>query len=360
MVEESSIRDEIEAAWAAHEEGDTEAVEGKPTPELDSPDTGSEVKEPEAKPTPTLETKEPVTPEKRGPGRPKKVEAAPTTPTPAAEPIEAPRSWKAPEREAFSSLPRHLQETISKREIERDTATNNRLMELSRAQKRYAEIDSVLAPHEEKWAKAGIQPGAVMRQFLAWQDYLDRDPQTAIKELAGSYGLNLAELAQKQPTVDPEVARLRQELAQVQGTIQQQQTYEQQQYQTQLEQGIEAYATEIGTDGKPVRPYFQEIWSDMLPIVSHLVQAEPGLTHRQVLDQAYERAMWMNPQVRERLIEEKHKAAEAKRIAEMQNRTQKAKAAAVSVRGSPTSGATPSSAPASIRDSLESAWDSLT
>jgi len=228
-------------------------------------------------------------------------------------------------------------------------------MELSRVQKRYAEIDSVLAPHEEKWAKAGIQPGAVIKQFLAWQNYLDRDPQTAINELASSYGLNLAELAQKQPQVDPEIARLRQELAQVQGTMSERQMYEQQQYQTQLEQGIEAYATEIGTDGKPVRPYFQEIWSDMLPIVSHFAANEPGLTHRQVLDQAYERAMWMNPQVRERLLKEQ----ESKRIAEMQTRTQKAKAAAVSVRGSPTSGAMPSSAPASIRDSLESAWDSL-
>lgn len=357
MSEENSIRDEIEAAWAAHDGDDV----GTPAPTtesgLDAPDAAAITADVDV--TKGLETKPTAEPtqEKRGPGRPKKSEqtAAPAVEKPAAPTYEAPKSWKQAEREAFSSLPPHLQETISKRESERDTATNNRLMELSRVQKRYAEIDSVLAPHEEKWAKAGIQPGAVIKQFLAWQNYLDRDPQTAINELASSYGLNLAELAQKQPQVDPEIARLRQELAQVQGTMSERQMYEQQQYQTQLEQGIEAYATEIGTDGKPVRPYFQEIWSDMLPIVSHLAANEPGLTHRQVLDQAYERAMWMNPQVRERLLKEQ----ESKRIAEMQTRTQKAKAAAVSVRGSPTSGAMPSSAPASIRDSLESAWDSL-
>lgn len=358
---ESSIRDEIELAWESHESGDTVAKDAPSIPELDSPESVTTPTkfddEPAKEPAAAVEAK----PEKRGPGRPKKSEqvtpAIDPTPTPS---IEAPRSWRADERENFKQLPPALQETISRREIERERAFTQRMEETSRAQRRYAQLDEVLAPHEEKWGMAGVEPAQVIKQFLHWQNALDRDPATALSQLAQSYGLDVGSLGQQAPKIDPEIQRLRQELEQVQGSMSQREQYAQQQYQTQLEQGIEAYATEKGADGRPARPYFEDVWADMTSIVKDLVRDQPHLTHRQVLDQAYDRATWANPTVRERVLAEHEKSKEAKRMAEGNARAQKAKAAAVSVRGSPVGSSIATSSSNSIRESLESAWDSLT
>lgn len=368
MGESTSVRDEIEAAWEAHESGDAVAKDGPALPELDSPDSPATDSEktvtPEVKAAPETETEKPVV-EKRKPGRPRKDETTPAVDATAATtdaqpPIEAPHSWAAAEKAEFAKLPRQTQETIARREYERDRALYQGREQISQLQRKYSGLDQVLAPHEDQWMRQGIQPAQVVGQFLAWQKYLDSDPSAALRQLAQSYGLDLAQVAQTAPQVDPEIQRLRSELNNIQAALGQRDEGAAQEYSAQLEQGIEQYAQEKSTDGKPLRPYFAEVWQDMLPIVSHMANTQPNLTHRQILDASYDKAMWMNPQIRERVLQEKAKTDEAKRMSEANEKAQRAKAAAVSVRGSPSGTIAPQAAHSSVRESLLANWDALT
>lgn len=56
---------------------------------------------------------------------------APEQPDAASPPIEPPRAWTAAEKEAFNTLPRAAQESISERERARDAEINRRLSEIA-------------------------------------------------------------------------------------------------------------------------------------------------------------------------------------------------------------------------------------
>ena len=373
-TETESLRDALESSWDAIESGQTDgAKDDGIIPELDTPKTESD---------------SPVTPEvsktespgdsrgdrdDKGRFRKKEAEAAAAkegkapevkteaaTPAPeAGEPIIAPISWKKDEQEAFRSLPRPVQETIARREKEREVAWNRGQMEVAQYRKKYSDIDAALAPHENKWARAGIQPGQVIRQFLAWQDRLDADPQKGIAELAATYGIDPATLAQHAPAVDPQISSLQAEIQRLKTEVMGRSQYEEQAYMSEVSNSIGAYAMEKGQDGKPLRPYFNDVYQDMLPIADSLKRANPNATPTQILDAAYDRAVYANPSTRAAMLEERIKQEEAKRIAEAKDRTTRAKLASSTLTNG-TPGTLTNGGPKTIRESLLQTWDELT
>ena len=63
-------------------------------------------------------------------------------------------------------------------------------------------------------------------------------------------------------------------------------------------------------------------------------QQEPGLPHQEVLQKAYDQAIWLNPDVREKIIAEQRAQAETQRTQAVATKAASAKKAAVSVKGS--------------------------
>lgn len=242
------------------------------------------------------------------------------------ESIRPPASWSAQAKADFAALPPHIQREVSKRESDIDKGFRERAEQL----KRYEPLESVIAPHRQKWAVAGVDEATAVKQLLAASDWLDSDPQSALSHLARSYGVNIASLGQPsaqsgggtgQPQAQPdpvanEIQALRQELQAIK------QGKEQETQQTYVSQ-IEAFAAD------PANPYFENV----KPAMAKLLQS--GLV--ETLPEAYERAIWADPTIRPLLMQQQAKPAIDP------NRALKAKMAGASVTGSPGNSPPPTS-----------------
>jgi hypothetical protein len=73
-------------------------------------------------------------------------------------------------------------------------------------------------------------------------------------------------------------------------------------------------------------PYLNDVQGEMAVLVPMIRQSNPSLSHEQVLQSAYERAIWANPDVKPLLLQAQ--AAVAARPSENQDRVREAKRAA--------------------------------
>lgn len=258
-------------------------------------------------------------------------------PEPTKEAIRVPSSW-APEAKAqFSTLSPELQKAISKREAEIEYGLQQKAKEL----KRYEPLEQVLAPKRDLWAAQGIDEVTAVKTLLAAQDLLEKDPVQGLTYLARSYGVNLASVAgqpsaqpaagttgQHQAQPDPVAAELQALKAKLEAFEQGQQQQVQSTYQAQ----IEAFAAD------PANLYFENV----KPKMAALLQSGAATD----LADAYQQAIWADPNIRPLLLQEQVKPKDQAR-----EHVAKAKAASVSVTGSP--GASPPMASnGTIRDDI--------
>jgi hypothetical protein len=100
---------------------------------------------------------------------------------------------------------------------------------------------------------------------------------------------------------------------------------------------------ELGQDGQPLRPFILDVLDEMQAIIPQIRNANPGLAHSQVLQSAYDRAVWANPETRSVLQQQAQTAEDERRRAANQSRvTEARRATAANIPSRPTSsGATP-------------------
>lgn len=274
-------------------------------------------------------------------------------------PIQPPSSWAAEKREAFTRLPRDLQEEVVRRETDLRRYLTDQSEKLAQAQRTYADLDAAIAPYREQFARAGVTHGQVFNQLMSWQRYLDSNPGQALADLAASYGLDLRQLAenvgaQAQP-VPSYVQDMRQQLQQMQGYVQRQQQVAQQQAQQALQYEVQSFASERDQSGQPLRPYLETVMDDMMIEVPALRRANPHLSNREVLQTAYERAVWANPTTRALELQRQQQAS----AVAQQQKTQQAKRAAKLVNGHAPQAYAPNP-PNDLRSALLAAWDEQT
>ena len=69
------------------------------------------------------------------------------------------------------------------------------------------------------------------------------------------------------------------------------------------------WMNEVDAQGHPLRPYVGDVTDDIVALIPHVQAANPNWTHAQVMQNAYERAIWANPEIRALLQAEQAKAA---------------------------------------------------
>ena len=322
---------------------ETAAVEAEPTPV-------------EATPEPVADAVEPVAEEKtakRGSdgkflakgtevGQDATDKPAEDAPEPAEKlAIRVPSSW-APEAKAkFESLDPAVQRAIAKREQEIDSGLRKKGEEI----KRYEPLEALIAPRRDQWSLQGMDEVKAIQTLFAAQDLLEKDPVRGLTLLAQSYGVNLASVAgqpsaqpdarttgQPQAQPDPvasELQILKQELhALKQGREQEvQQTYQSQ---------IEAFASD------PANIYFENVKPQMAALLKAGVATD--------LPDAYQQAVWADPTIRPLLLAQQT----APKTDQARAHAEKARAAGVSVTGSPSAHA-PMTSNGSIADDIRMA-----
>jgi len=273
----------------------------------------------------------------------------------ATPPIAPPVSWSATAKSVFPSLPPAIQAEIVKREgdIERGRA------QWQQGAERLNRLDQVLAPRQQRLQMVGIDEATYVRALLAADEYLDRDPVSALLDLGRQKGVNWSALVGRlsgQPAQPGPQGQgpLPQQLAPIVGQVQQLTQWAQQQ-QRKAEQGrmqghvnaVEQFAAD------PANVYFHNVRTTM----SQLIKAGAATT----LEDAYQKACWADPEIRPLMLQAQASAAEQQRQSAARAKVQQARNASGSVTGSPSPGATSGrgASPKTLRDGLAQAWDDL-
>ena len=296
----------------------------------------------------------------RGPdGKFVKAEAAPETAAPAAQnptdqakpettaaPASSgttapPSSWSADAKALWPSLSPALQQAVLKREGE----VSEGFKSYGQKVKDYEPIAQVLQPIRSMLDLNGVEPATYVRQLVAADQYLRTKPQEAIRWIAQQYGIDLGQTtaAPEDTYVDPQLAAVKQQLAGLAQNFQQQQQAGRDAEARRIQAEIEAF--------KKDHEHFDDVRADMSALF-----ASGRATS---LQEAYDSAVWANPNVRPKLLEAQNKAAEAKRAEEDARRAQEAKrlnAINVTTRG--TSGASP--AAESLDDTIRRSYKTAT
>lgn len=258
-------------------------------------------------------------------------EQQPETGTPQ-ESIRPPASWSAAAKAKFATLDPDVQKEVLKREQDVEKGFRDRANEL----KRYQPLEDVLAPRRALWAAQGLDETQAIKTLLAAQDLLEQDPRKGLEFLAKSYGVSLAQPQGQAPEPQPQgnSPQYEQLLAKF----------------SQLEQRLQE------AQSAPVVSQVESFFADPKNLYAENVRSDMAVLLREGrakdLPEAYEMACWMRPDIRPLL--------QTPQVAKVQDNVAKAKAAAVSVTGSPANARGASNnATGSIEDDIRKAYEEL-
>ncbi len=245
--------------------------------------------------------------------------------------IDAPLSWSAEQKAKWSTLPPDVQTYVSQREKESHEAISRAGQQL----KAYEPIGQVIEQHAHIFQKNGLQPADGINRLLAVNEMLEANPRAAIEQIAKAYGVTLqGQAEQTDNPVDPRVGELESRLAKAESylTAQQRSAVHAEQNALVLDsmKTLQASLAREIADFAKDKPHFEAVRG----IMAGLMQSGSVET----LKDAYERAVYADPTIRQSMIAEEQSKAEAKRKADEAERVKNAKkAAGVNLKSSPGS-----------------------
>jgi len=269
-----------------------------------------------------------------------KASAAPA-PTPADAP---PVGWTADAKAEWSNLSPALKAAVLKREDE--IAKGGQ--QWSAEKRRY---EGVLAPLAQEGARYGLNAEQAAQTLLAAHHRLEKNPVDGILQLCNQYGVNPSTLAGQQPAEDspqqqqPDIRELvRQAVAPILNPIQQRFMVEDQRLTQSI---VEQFASS--------HEHFEAVTDGIMEILPGIKAAYPHWTPQQVLQKAYDVAVYGNEEMRNSILGAKEREAEQVRIADAKKKAAQSRLAASSVTGS--AGGQQAEAPKdSLRAEIEAAF----
>lgn len=240
----------------------------------------------------------------------------------------APSTWKPTARAEYDKLPPAIKAEVHRREQD---FLNGQTQVLPDA-KFGKDVRAVVEPYRMLIEAEGGTPekaiGNLLRTAAIFRVGTPQQKMQALAGIAQQYGVDLQALAPQpgqpppaQSLQDPRVDQLLQQLNQErQGQAQREQQ--------QLEAVSLNWLSQADEKGAPLRPYLGDVMNEMNLLVPQIRQSNPSLTHEGVLQEAYDRATWGNPEIRTLLIQQQGQGQTQVREADNQNRVREARRAA--------------------------------
>lgn len=251
--------------------------------------------------------------------------AAPAVAAPAAESqaVRPPDSWTPAAKAKFATLDPEIQAEVMRREAEvhKGFTKQDEQRALGKT------FSDVVAPYLPMIRAEGGQPIEAVQMLLQTAHNLRHaapdQKQNMIIQLAQQYGVDMQGVFNRlaggqQQQVDPQVAELRQQIAQLQQASQQSRHSAEEAAQAQLNTEIESFASD------PKNIYFANVRPAMAALIRDGVATG--------LQEAYDMACWARPDIRPLLLQQ----TEQQKQAAARDKAQKARAAGGSISGSPT------------------------
>ena len=244
--------------------------------------------------------------------------------------MDAPKAYKQEYQESFKTLSPEWRKYL----IDREKQVERGFSEQGNKLSSYKWADDVFSTRQERLGQMGFTKAQEYIEHLtAIDDALAKDPVGTLRALSEAYGVDVNNNDQISNSFAKRIAEMEQSLANQQAYIRQQQT------QT-ANQAFEDFTNAKDDAGNLKHPHWEEVRSDM----ANLIQKGICTT----LEDAYERAIWSNKDVREKMI-----AAQAK--AELDSKVAAADKAK-EVAFSPKSKQTAPERDLSLREELEAAF----
>lgn len=262
------------------------------------------------------------------------------------ETLAAPEHWPEADRELFNGTPKEAQEFMLRRHKEMEGDYTRKSQEVAEIRKDLGDFYTEFTPHKARLPQ-GVSAGDYLRNLVNADLLLSQNPQEGLQRVAKMYGINLGG-EQEQEGTDPQVQALKEELGGLRGQIEQQHAAEAQDRHNKMVQKIQTFGEEKTEAGELAHPFLEDVVSDMatLAAAARMQGQEPELK------ELYERAVWANPQVREKHLTSQRQAEDKKAKDEARAKAAAAKKAGRSLEGTSVSESTP---PAGLRETLERA-----
>lgn len=294
-----------------------------------------EVKAPEVTATETTtETPEVATTETETPA---------TTPEPTST---VPKTWRKEAAAEWDKLPPTVKAEVIKREEDMF-----RGLEGYKASASFGEsVNKALAPFMQTLRQYNIDPVAQISGLMqAHHTLAFADPQTKLNflhKVAADYGIQLqAPAAQESGFVDPEVSSLKETVKTLESKLSNYENFQRTSEMEKAQTEIQAFMQD------PANVYAQDLVNDM----ASLLQTNQAKN----LKEAYEKAMWLNPAVREKEVTRRNAETQAQNSAKAQEAAARAKAAAAANVTTTTKIASSTAPLGSIDDTLRDTLSSI-
>ena len=252
---------------------------------------------------------------------------------PELDPILPPSSLRPEAKEAFSKAPRVLQEDMHRVLLDSQRYLTKVSQEAAELRRTTEGVFKAFEPYHERLRLSGQSPEQVVGTMLAWDHKFKEDPVQAIVEAANKTGVDLIGFAQtilnggiQQP--DPQYLESQRQIQELEQRVQEAEHRDRSRQLESLNLEIEAFVSETSPSGTLLRPYaqYEEILEQMALQAQEIKKNNPKLAPRQILHEAYNRAIRVNDAVQSDI-----KRAEQLRLAKKQ-KVEEAKKSSKSVK----------------------------
>ena len=235
--------------------------------------------------------------------------------------IDAPISWSAEQKAKWATLPPDTRAYIAQRDKESHEAITRAGQQI----KAFEPIRNVVEQFSDTFQRNGLHPADAITRMLNVESMLEQNPRAAIEQIAKAYGVDLGQTEQAATPEAARVAELEAKLAKFESNLTAQERQRHHAEQTALAREIADFAKD--------KPHFEA--------VRHVMAGLMNSGAAETLADAYDKATYADPTIRQSILSDQQKAQEAKRKEEEAKRVAAAKkAAGVNVKSSPGSSPT--------------------
>lgn len=271
---------------------------------------------------------------------------------PVSETIPVPPGLPPALKAKFKDLPAEWRDAFVRQEDSFKAAK----VEWAPKGERLNRLEALVAPRRGYLATNGLDEFTWIERLSAAEQVLIENPVQGILHLARAYGADLRQIAaqmtggqsggQPAPTMDPNLQSVLSEFQTLKQAVTQQQQGAQEAQAAQITAQITSFAND------PAHLYFQDVKDD----IAALLQSGRATD----LKDAYDKAVWANPEIRELMLKE-HAAKSAQPDPQAAARAKAAAAAnaAGSVTGAARLGSGPAGGadPNNLRETIRAAYD---
>lgn len=272
--------------------------------------------------------------------------ANPPAPGAGGEPtaLEAPSHWPEADRTLFGKATRDIQQHWLDRDKRYSQGFDKVSKEAAQLKRDREAYDEIFRDLDRDLGLSGMNRHQFVSQLVQWNGFLTKDPVNAVRALCERLGVDLKTLTDA-PNQDPQLSGLNKRFDTLERRItSQDQARQHEAFRSHLS-SVERFASAVGQDGKPLRPYFDEVASDVIRLIK---------AGERDLGAAYNKALRMNDKVWEKVQAEQAQAKAKKDEADRKSRVDTARRAAVGSNGEGNG----TTKPKTLREDLEAGFSS--